>query len=326
MRTIIEFFESLAYPFIQRSILTAIILSILCSIIGIFVILREMVFLVDGIAHSAFAGGALSILLGINPILTIGGFGIITAVSMAYINDKGKLQNETAIGIVFAFTMALAIIFRSMFTQYTNGIDALLFGSIATVNMDEFIILIVMAITVLTIIYLIQKDLFFITMNSEMAKSNGIATKKYSYIFLILVALVIMVSIRSIGVILLLALIVTPPAAAYQLTYQFNTMVRYSMLIAVSGSIIGYFFAFIFNIAANAMIVCILTIIFLFSFFLSPKRRHFRTFIDDQFCSTCERIKQDNVACQFCDKDFKQEDNMHSNKHNNHFIQKGNSK
>lgn len=318
MRPIIEFFESLAYPFIQRSILTAIILSVLCAIIGIFVILREMVFLVDGIAHSAFAGGALSILLGINPILTIGGFGIITAVSMAYINEKGKLQNETAIGIVFAFTMALAIIFRSMFTQYTNGIDALLFGSIATVSLDEFIILSIMAAVVLIIIYLIQKELFFITMNIEMAKANGLATKKYSYLFLIIVALVIMVSIRSIGVILLLALIVTPPAAAYQLTYQFNTMIKYSILIAVSGSIIGYFFAFILNIAANAMIVCILTLMFLLSFILSPKRRHFRTFIDDQFCATCEKIKQDNVECQFCDREIQPDSHSHNHHHQNH--------
>jgi ABC-type Mn2+/Zn2+ transport system permease subunit len=317
-----DFFNSLTLPFIQRSLLTAIFLGILCAIIGVFVILREMVFLVDGIAHSAFAGGALSILLGINPLITIGGFGLITALSMAYINEKGKLQNETAIGIVFAFTMALAIIFRSMFTQYTNGIDALLFGSIATVSLNEFLIIIVMTISILIIIVFIQKELFFTTINEELSKANGLNVRKYSYLFLIIVSIIIMVSIRSVGVILLLALIVTPGASAYQLTYNFNKMLVYSLAISISGSFIGYMIAYIFDFAANAVIVCVLTFFFILTFIFSPKRRHFKSFINDEYCETCEKILQDNVACQYCKEgdhnhnliEKKEEDSINSHK------------
>ena len=301
MATIFDFFDALSYSFIQRSLLTAILLSIYCGIIGCFVILKRQVFLVDGIAHSAFAGGALAILIGINPWISIGSFGVGSALLMGFVEEKGKIQNDAAIGIVFAFTMALAIIFRSMLPQYTNNIDALLFGSIATVSMEELLILIIVGLISLVMIYIIKKELFFVIFDEELAKANGLPVKKLNYLFLIISSLIIMISIKIVGVILLLAVIVTPAASAYQFTFKFNKMIIISILISVLGAIFGYFLSFILEISASASIVSILTILFLLSYSISPKRRAHKPSINEEYCETCRKIRNINVKCNFCE-------------------------
>ncbi|MHA1340273.1 MAG: metal ABC transporter permease [Promethearchaeota archaeon] len=303
MTSIVDFFEALNYSFIQRSLITAILLGIFCGIIGCFIILKRMVFLVDGIAHSAFAGGALSILLGFNPWIIIGGFGITTAILMGYVEEKGKIQNETAIGIVFAFTMGLAIIFRSMLPQYTNGIDALLFGSVATVSSEELIILIIIGSICLILIVLTKKELFFITFDEELARANGLPVRKLNYLFLIISALIVMVSIKIVGVILLLAVIVTPAACAYQFTYKFNKMILFSILISLICTFIGYMISFILEISTSASIVVILTLAFFISYLASPKRRTHRPSINEEFCITCQKLKSINVKCDFCEQE-----------------------
>ncbi|HME54418.1 MAG TPA: metal ABC transporter permease [Candidatus Lokiarchaeia archaeon] len=312
MATLIDFFTNLAEPYIQRSIIAAVVLAVTCAIIGIFVIMRKMVFLVDGIAHSAFAGGALAVLLSINPFLTIAAFSIVSATSMGYINEKGKLSNETAIGIVFSFMMAIGIIFIGLIRSYTTGIEGLLFGSITTIDINEFALVIFLAAWVLVVVAIIKKALFFVTFSEDLAKANGLPTRILSYVFLLLVAGVIIICMKAIGVILLLALIVTPAASAFQLTYNINKMMIYAIIIAVVGAIFGFMIAYVLEIAASATIVGVLTVTFLFFMAISPKRRNKKAVLDEALCPTCNRAMSETGACQYCDE---QEELAHGHEH-----------
>jgi ABC-type Mn2+/Zn2+ transport system permease subunit len=296
-----DFFLNLANPFLLRPFLTSIILAAVCGFIGVFVILRKMVFMVDGIAHSGFAGGALAVLMVWNPLLTIGLFSMSTAITMGVINEKGKLTNETAIGVMFAFAMAIGIIFIGMIKTYTTGISSLLFGSIVTITLSEFIILMVVSIVVLAALFFLEKELFILSFDEELAKANGVAVRKVSYIFLLLVSAVVIICMKSIGVILLLALIVTPAATAYQLTYNIRKMVVYSGLIGMVGAFIGFIWAYIQSLAASAMIVVVLTLIFLGSMVLSPKRRMKKNALDEDKCEICSKIINSAKQCPFCE-------------------------
>ncbi len=302
MASFLQFFESLVFPYVYRPLVAAIFLCIVCSFLGVYVILRKMVFLVDGIAHSAFAGGTLAILLNLSPVLTIGFFGLITTLGMGYLNEKGKLNNETAIGIMFSFTMALGIIFIGLIKSYTTGVNALLFGSITTISSTELVLIFVVGFIIIVTLFFIRKSLFFITMDEELAYANGIPVRRYSYLFLILTAAIIIVGLKAMGVILLLAFIVTPGAAAYQLTYNFNRLIGYAIGFAIFGAITGYILGFLLEIAPSASIAVVLTLIFLVTFFVSPKRRQHKARIDEANCQICQKAVNQTEECQFCEE------------------------
>jgi len=300
MATLLEFFESLGGLSLVP-ILTALFISTVCAVIGTFIILRGMVFLVDGIAHAAFAGGALSILLGLNPFLTIGIFSVTTGIGMAYINDKGKLDNDVAIGILFAFAMALGVIFIGLITSYQIGVEGLLFGSIIFISNTEFLILVIMGSVALLVTFIIRKELFFITFDEDLARANGMPVRKLSYLFLIMVSVVVVVCVKTIGVILLLAFIVTPAATAYQFTFKLNKMILYAIIIAMVSSFLGYMIAYILEITASGAIVVLLTITFIGSLILSPKRRFKQPPLDEGNCEFCKKAVDSAETCEYCE-------------------------
>jgi len=287
----------------SRSLATAMILASTCAIIGVFVILQRMVFLMDGISHSAFSGGALAILIGSNPILTITLFSVMSALSIGVIKEKGKLNNETAIGIIFSFTMALGIIFVGLIHTYTTGVQSLLFGSVTSIDEGEFAIIILTTIGVIAVMLFLKQKFFFMTFNEELARAYGLPVRVLSYVFLIIISLVIVVCLKVVGVILQIALIVTPAACAYQLTYNSNKMILFSVVFALVGAFFGVMLGYMLEIAASASTICVLTVIFILCMIASPKRRHKRSMLDERFCVECEKARASTDACEFCEHD-----------------------
>ncbi|MHA1792362.1 MAG: metal ABC transporter permease [Promethearchaeota archaeon] len=285
---------------VLRPLLTAFVIGIVCSIVGVFMVLKGLVFFGNGIAHSAFAGGTLGILLGIPPLIPISIFAVSTAAGIGYINHKTKLTNETSIGIIFALSMALGIIFISLYREYNTSVSSLLFGSLSSISVDEFIASILFGVVTIFIVSIIYKPLYFITFDEELAKSNGIKTGFINYLFLFAVALAIVMSITVVGIILVMAFIVTPAAIAYQFTYKLKTMVLYSILFALIGTFFGYMVSYILNISGSATIAIILTCIFIVTMVISPKRKLKMPNIDEPLCKKCEQLVQD-VHCVYCD-------------------------
>jgi len=315
--TLMNFFEALfRRPFgsnvLIRPFLAAILIAVVCSVIGVFMVLRGLIFFGEGIAHSAFAGGALGLLLGINILYPVSIFALITALIIGYIHERTKLSNETAIGIIFALTMAMGIIFISLYNNYNVSVSSLLFGSLSSVSLQELLLTLGFASIIIMVTGIIAKWLFFSTFDEELALANGIPTRMISYIFLLIVALTIIMGIRVVGIILIMAFVVTPAAAAYQFTYKIKKMVLYSIMISVSCSILAFPISYILEISTSATIVVLLTISFGFSMLFSPKRRkHAIPEIDtEKLCKVCEEAIGD-AYCMYCEF----EDDPHHDQH-----------
>lgn len=287
MSSIIDFFQALNQGFMIRGILVAVVIGIVGGVIGVFVLLRGMVFLGEAIAHSAFAGAALGILLSINPLITVMLFGIIAAVGVGYVNEKKVMKDEVVIGVVFTFFMALAILFIGLMKTYSTDVTSILFGDILTVSRENFIILVFLSIAVLMITFALKKELYMMTFNLEMASVAGIPVRAINYVFLVAVALTIDVSLKAIGAILVFAMIVTPAAAAYQWTFKLNKMILLSATFGTISGLLGLFFSYIFNLPSGSTIVSIVTLLFVVSFVLSPKRRKSGQTVEE--CAYCSK-------------------------------------
>jgi ABC-type Mn2+/Zn2+ transport system permease subunit len=312
---LLDFFHALfRSPFssnvLIRPFLTAIIIGVVCSIIGVFMVLRGLIFFGNGIAHSAFAGGALGLLLGINILFPVSIFALVTALGIGYIREKTKLSNETSIGILFALTMAMGIIFISMYNNYNVSVSSLLFGSLSSVSLEELLITLGFAGLIIAVTGIIGKWLYFSTFDDELAKANGIPTRLISYIFLIVVALTVIMGIQVVGIILIMAFVVTPAAAAYQFTYDMKKMVLFSVIISVGCSIFAFPISYVLEISTSATIVVLLTLVFLISMIVSPKRRKQSEApeFDKRLCNVCEDAVGD-VYCMYCE--FEDEDHGH---------------
>lgn len=277
MATVDEFIQNLQKEWLQKPVIAAILIGVICSIIGVFIILRGMIFLGEAIAHSAFAGAALAILLGYNdPIMFILVFGIVTAVGVNYINEKNLMNDDVIIGISFTSFMALAILFIGMMDSYSSNVQSILFGSILFITDRNFFLLIIFTIVISLTIVGLKKELYFISFNEDLARSSGINVSRINYIFMILIALAIDVSITAIGAILVFAMLITPAAAAFQWTYKLNRMLILAITFGVISSFGGLFLSFIYDLPSGATTVLLATSIFIISFILSPKHREFK--------------------------------------------------
>jgi ABC-type Mn2+/Zn2+ transport system permease subunit len=256
-----------------------------------------MVFLGEAIAHSAFAGAALGILVGIDPLITVIIFGITASVGVGYVNEKKVMKDEVIIGIVFTSFMALAILFIGLMPFYSTDVTSILFGEILLVSWENFILLVFVAVGVLTIIGILKKELYLITFNEEMARVAGIPVRFLNFLFLILIAITIDISLKAIGAILVFAMIVTPAAAAYQWTFKLNKMLLLSALFGVISSFLGLFFSFIWDLPSGSTIVGAATIIFVISFIVSPKRRKSGSGHDIENCEYCAKSINGKKFC-----------------------------
>jgi ABC-type Mn2+/Zn2+ transport system permease subunit len=211
-----------------------------------------------------------------DPILFILVFGIVTAVGVNYINEKNLMNDDVIIGISFTSFMALAILFIGMMDSYSSNVQSILFGRILLITERNYLLLIVFTIIISLTILGLKKELYFISFNEELARSSGINVSMVNYIFMILIALAIDVSITAIGAILVFAMLITPAAAAFQWTYKLNRMLLLAITFGVISSFGGLFLSFIYDLPSGATIVLLSTSIFIVSFLLSPKQREFK--------------------------------------------------
>ncbi|MHA1170258.1 MAG: metal ABC transporter permease [Candidatus Hodarchaeales archaeon] len=281
------FWRYLEYPFLQQALVAAVFIGIICALIGSFVLLRGMVFLGQAIAHSAFAGAALAILIGVDPLIVIIIFSALSAVGIGYVNEKKVMKEEIIIGIVFSFFPALAILFISLYDVYSTDVNSILFGNILIISSSTFKLLVLFSLIVIISVIGLKKEFYFLTFDEEAAKISGLPVRLLNYAFLILVSVTISVSLRAIGAILVFAMIVTPAAAAYQWTFRFNHLLVIAGIFGVFSTVGGLYLSVTLDIPSSSAIVTLVTLIFVISFILSPKRRQ-------------ASINQLPVECKYC--------------------------
>ena len=265
--------EMFSYQFMQRALMAGVIIAIICSLISFFIILRRLSFIGVGIAHSAFGGVALGGLLNINIFITAIIFSVTMALGTGYFSRRGKINEDTIIGMFFSFTMALGILFVGLSSGYNEDLFGYLFGSILSVSNQDLVIISSLAVAVLLVLWLFFKEFLFISFDEEAAILNGIPATLLYYVLLLLIAITVVISIKIVGIILISALLVIPAAASQQLTDNYRTMLLLSVITGIVSVFSGLALSFVFNLPSGATIVIVATIIFFACFIFSPKRR-----------------------------------------------------
>src|SRR5213594_5198131 len=264
--------ELFTYDFMQRSLLAAALVGALCSTIGVFVVLRGLAFMGAGTAHAAFAGVALAYLMGWPPLLLAILFGLATVWITGWVEEKGTMKLDVSIGILYTTTMALAILFIGLMKTYNAEVYGYLFGSILSVTADELKLTAGLATVVVGLLALFAKEFFFLAFDQEMAEASGVPARRFFFLLLTLVALTIVVSLKTVGAILVFALLLIPAATAYQLTSSLRRMMDYSVVIGVLVSVAGVLLSFQFDLPTGPAIVLLATGVFFVAVALSPKR------------------------------------------------------
>jgi len=272
--------ELVTLGFMRNALFGAVLVATVCSVIGVFVILRGLAFAGAGIAHAAFGGVALGFLLGVNPLLTAIGFCLGTAGLIQFTSHKAELRQDAAIGVFFAFTMALGVIFVGLMRRYDARLYGYLFGNVLGVTPANIVLMAGLTFLVLLVAGLFYKEFQFLAFDEEMAQAAGLRTGLLSAIQLGMLALAVVVAIKAVGIILVEALLVIPAATAYQLTSRYGMMFVWSWLAAVSACLAGLVLSYYLAVPSGAAIVVVATVLFGLAALFSPKRRR---------CKVCGR-------------------------------------
>ena len=263
--------ELLSYDFMQRSLLAAAVVGGLCSFIGVFVVLRGLSFVGAGTSHAAFAGVTLGYLMGWPPLALAILFGLATVWITGWVEEKGRMKLDVSIGILYTATMALAILFIGLMKSYNAEVYGYLFGSVLSVTAEELGVIGGLAVLVLGLIVAFSKELYFIAFDQEMAEASGIPARRIFFLLLTLVGLTVVIALKTVGAILVFAMILIPASTAYQLTHSLRTLTWYSVLIGVGTSLGGVMISAAWDIPSGPAIVLLATAVFFLSLVLSPK-------------------------------------------------------
>ncbi|WP_416670447.1 metal ABC transporter permease [Egbenema bharatensis] len=262
--------EPLQYGFMQRSLLVAVIVGIICAVVGSYLMVRRMSLLGDAISHSLLPGLAIAFILGVN--LYVGAFvaGVISAVLIGWIHTRSPIKEDAAMGIVFSAFFALGITLITI-VQRTNKIDLnhFLFGNILGVSFLEVRDTAIIAAIVLLAVALLYKELLFYCFDPMGAQAAGLPVHWFNAGLMVLVALTVVASMKAVGVILVLALLITPAAAAYLLVPRFHQVMLVGSGIGIVSSVSGMYLSYYYNLPSGPAIVMVVSAIFFVSLLFS---------------------------------------------------------
>lgn len=258
-------FEILSYGFMQRALVSGIAIALMCSVIGMFLVLRRYSLFGDALAHAAFGGIAAGLFFGIYPLWTAFAVSISSALGLTKIRQRFQISGDATVAILLSSGLAMGVILISLAGGFTVDIFSFLFGSILLVSLENTIMILGLAGTVLIIILLLYRQLVYTTFNEEQAKVSGIQVEKLNYLLVAMAGITIVSSIQLVGILLISSLIVIPNVTAMMFSRGFRETAILSMLFAVSSVVLGIFTSYSLNIAPGGMIVLISVIIFIIS-------------------------------------------------------------
>lgn len=273
MQSIIDFVLSpLAYSFMQRGMLAALMVGILCAVLGCYVVLRSMAFLGDAMAHAVLPGVAVAYLLGGNLLFGALGAAVVVALGIGFFSRKGAIKEDTAIGILFTAALALGIALISSIRTYAVDLSHILFGNVLGVSESDLWLTAGIGAAILVTTALAYKPFLVISFDPVLAATLRLPVEFLRSLMLVLLAFTIVISIQSVGVGLVAAMLVTPAATAYLLTRRLPSMMGIAALVGAFSSIVGLYASYYLNIASGAAIVLTATGCFLLAFLFAPSR------------------------------------------------------
>ncbi len=264
--------DPLQFAFIQRALLAATAVGIVCSVLGAYVVLRGMAFFGDALAHTILPGVVGAYLLGWPLALGALLMGILTALGIGVMTEKGSLKEDTAIGVIFAGMFALGVAMLSASGSYTIDLAHFLFGNLLGVTVSDLWTIAILGSVVLVTIFLFYKEFLVISFDPVLATTLRLPATFLRYLLLILIAVTIVVALQVVGIALMLAMFVTPAAAASLLTRRLPTLMGIAAAIGAFSGIAGLYISFYLNIASGPSVVLVATLIFVLTFLFAPGR------------------------------------------------------
>ena len=267
-----EFIQGLLdFQFLQNALITSVMVGISAGIIGSFIILRGMSLMGDAISHAVLPGVALSYMLGSSYIIGATIFGMASAALIGFVTKHSRLKNDTAIGIVFSAFFALGIILIS-FARSSTDLYHILFGNVLAVRDSDMFLTAAVLVIVLIAVPLFYKQLKLTSFAPTIAKSYGWNISAINYGLMFLLTLVAVTSLQTGGTILVIAMLITPAATAYQLTDKLLVMIVLSTVFGTLSSIVGLYFSYSYNLPSGATIVMAAAVFFIVAFIFAPKK------------------------------------------------------
>jgi len=250
------------YDFMRRAFVAALLVGVLCSVMGTYVILRRLSFIGDGIAHASFAGIVIAYLRGFDYYIGAAVVAVVTALGIGLVHRKGKISLDTTIGVLFTGAFALGIFLMSRERNYAIDLQSFLFGDILSVGTHDLATIVVLGLAVAAAILVLYRGLLYTSFDPVVAQASGINAAALEYTLLVMLALTIIISLQAVGIILVAALLVTPAAAAYQLTTRFARMMVLSACFGALCAVGGLYCSYYLRSSSGATIVLLATLVF----------------------------------------------------------------
>lgn len=264
--------EPLQYAFMQRGMVAAVLVGLLCAVIGTYVVLRSMAFLGDALAHAILPGVAVAYLLGGNLLVGALIAAILVALGIGFFTRGGTVREDTAIGILFSAALALGVALISSIRSYAVDLSHIIFGNVLGVGPDDLWLIAGLTVLVLAAVVLLFRPLFVVSFDPVMAKTLRLPVELLRNLLLVLLALTIVGSMQTVGIGLVAAMLVTPGATAYLLTRRLAPMMAISAVLGIVSSVIGLYLSYYLNIVSGSAIVLVATAFFIVAFFFAPQK------------------------------------------------------
>jgi ABC-type Mn2+/Zn2+ transport system permease subunit len=256
----------LTYGFMQRGMLVAVLVGVACAVVGCYVVLRSMAFIGDAMAHSILPGVAVAYLLKGNLLIGALAAAVAVAFGIGFFSRQGRLREDSAIGILFAAAFSLGVILISSIRTYALDLSHILFGNVLGVSVLDLVLTAALVVIVLLVVYLLYKELLVVTFDPVLAATLRLPTERLRMVLLILLALTVVVSLQSVGIGLVTAMLVTPAATASLLTKRLPRMIALSALFGGLSGVIGLYASYYLDVVSGAAIVLTATAFFLIAF------------------------------------------------------------
>lgn len=256
----------------QRALIAACLAALVCSVVGVFVVLRGMAFMGDAVAHSSLAGMSVAYFFGGSVFWGAFAWAIPASLAITFISRRAKVRLDTAIGIIFASGFAVGIILMSQVSNYTADLFGLLFGNVLGVSWGEVVLIGLVAGGVLLVITALYKELLFTAYDATMSAASGIPVRFLQYLLPLLVGITTVASLKAVGIVLVLALLVTPAATAALLARRLPGIMAFSVLTGLISTVAGLYLSFHADLPTGPSIVVVATGMFLAALLFSPSK------------------------------------------------------
>ncbi|KKQ88333.1 MAG: ABC-3 protein [Berkelbacteria bacterium GW2011_GWA2_38_9] len=253
----IEILNLLQYSFIQKAFLAGSFIAITCSILGLFLVLRKMSLIGDGLSHVSFGAIALGLYLGIYPFYIAVPLVMIASILILKISEKAKVYGDAAIGIVSAVGISSGIILASLSNGFNVDLFGFLFGNILAISTTEVVLSVILSLIIIAFLYFFYWDLFSITFDEEYAKTTGIKTSSINLLLTLLTSVTVVLAVKMVGVMLVSALLILPAVTALQIAKSFKVALILSAFMALISVILGIIISFFLDLPTGATIVIV---------------------------------------------------------------------